>query len=212
MDVLKYWKERGSEYYNEFQNRSSYHLSLLKDQEKSFKLLKNHSFRTILEVGCGFGRYTKIISNLFDFEKYLAVDLSENQIENAKKYVQNTKIEFQCSSIQNLNLHEKFELVFASEVLMHINFNDINNVIEKLCSLSSKKIISIDWYNTEKMGKEAGGYCFMHDYKELFLKYGAKNVNIHPIVPSFSSKTKGMIIKAKGGKFSEPQAIIEAYF
>jgi cyclopropane fatty-acyl-phospholipid synthase-like methyltransferase len=60
------------------------------------KVKKNDSLSpssTVLEVGCGFGRITKLL--LLDFpniKEYLAVDLSPHQIENAKEYIRSKKI------------------------------------------------------------------------------------------------------------------------
>ena len=43
---------------------------------------------TVLEVGCGFGRITKLLlQNFPNIREYLAVDLSPHQIENAKQYI-----------------------------------------------------------------------------------------------------------------------------
>jgi len=92
---------------------------------------------------------------------------------------------------------------------MHIPFNEIDQVIKKLCSLSSKKIITIDWHNTKKMNQVLGGYCFMHNYDQLFLKHRAKTVKINPIKSTPTLMIKNKIIKLISGKSSEPQAIIE---
>lgn len=210
MDVSEYWKKRGLSYYSEFQTHSKYEKARYKDQEERLKkLIQDLNFKTILEIGCGFGRYTKILSNLFDVKKYLATDLSNEQLENAKKYVNNDKIEFRQARIQEIDLNDKFDLVFASEILMHINFNDIENVIQKLISFSKNKIISIDWFNENKFGLDSGGYCFMHNYETLFKKYVAKKVTVHKIPLLTSLKLKNAYIKLRGKQEIETQAIIE---
>lgn len=210
MVVSEYWKKRGPGYYSEFQAHSKYETAKYRDQEEHLKkLIHDLNFKTMLEIGCGFGRYTKILSNLFDFEKYLAIDLSYEQIENAKKYVNNEKIEFRQSQIQEIKLEDKFDLVFASEILMHIDFNDIENVIQKLVSFSKNKIISIDWFNENKFGSEKGGYCFIHNYETLFRKYGAKNVKVHKIPLLTSLKLKNAYGMLRGRQEIETQAIIE---
>ena len=61
---------------------------MLQEQILVEYLRKNISFSTVLEVGCGFGRITKIIlSNFPEVTEYVAVDLSPDQIENARNYV-----------------------------------------------------------------------------------------------------------------------------
>lgn len=210
MDVSEYWKKRGPGYYEELQNIPRQLQSRFEDQEKHvIKLLQTLKFNKILEIGCGSGRYTKILSEFFKPDKYVAIDISKEQLENAKRYVSNDKIDFCCMQVQDLIVEEKFDLVFASEVLMHINFNDIEKVIGTLVSFSTNKIISIDWYNKKNIGKELSGYCFMHDYENLFRKNGAKNVRMHILPISLSWKLLSAYAKFRGRYGVDTQAVIE---
>lgn len=210
MDVSEYWRNRGPRYFEELQNQPKRLRSRLKDQEDHLvRLLQPFRFNSILEIGCGSGRYTKILYNLYEPKVYTAIDISKEQIENAKKYVSNDKINFQCAQIQNLSLEEKFDLVFASEVLMHIDSKDIDHVIKKLISFSTNKIISIDWFNEKNIGKKLGGYCYMHDYKTLFKKNGAKIVKIHMLPLSLSWKLLSVYTQLRGRDSVETQAIFE---
>lgn len=210
LDLSEYWKSRGPGYKNEFKNQPKRVKTIFEEQErKTINLIHKYKFSRILEVGCGSGRYTKILYDLFKPKRYLAVDISIDQIENAKKYVGNDKVDFQCSRIQDLNINEKFELVFASEVLMHIHFNDINDTIKKLISQSSNKIISIDWFDKNKIGSEASGYCFMHDYEKLFKKNGAKKVTIHTLPLTVHYKMASIYAKLRGRHGIDTQAVIE---
>ncbi len=212
MDVSDYWKNRGGGYYDELKNQTASEKSLLKTQEEHvLKLFQGKKFNSILEVGCGFGRYTKILYSLFKPEKYLALDISKEQIENAKKYVNNEKIEFQCSKIQDFNSDQKFDLVFASEILMHINFEDIEEVIKKLSMFCKGSIVTIDLFEKDKIGSSSKGYCFVHDYSKLFEKNGAKKVKIHPIPIPLKMKTIGAYAKLRGRKGIDKQAIFEVH-
>ncbi len=213
MDVSEYWRNRGEGYYDELKNQTASEKSLLKTQEEHvLKLFQGKKFNSILEVGCGFGRYTKIIYSLFKPEKYLALDISQEQIENAKKYVNNEKIKFQCSKIQDFTSDQKFDLVFASEILMHINFEDIEEVIKKLSMFCGDNIVTVDWFDKEKIGSSSKGYCFMHDYPKLFQKNGAKKVKMHSIPISLKLKTISAYAKLRGRHGIDKQAIIEVKF
>lgn len=189
MDVSKYWKERGPTYFNELNTHPSYQKKRSIQQE-NFLLshISNLKFNSILEIGCGSGRYTKILSRKFKPKKYLAIDISSEQIEKARTYLGNEKIEFICTEIQKLNLNEKFDLIFAGEVLMHINFNEIQDVIQKMISYSDGKIISIDWYDEKNIGRVSMDYCFMHDYKTLFAKNNIKEFLMYKIPLSLKLK------------------------
>ena len=125
----EYWFRQGKTYKEEFRYNKKFEL-----QEKILiDYLKNHlsgsSFSTVFEVGCGFGRITKLLlSNFPNITEYLAIDLSPDQIENAKEFVrasietkeQNLKLDFMVSNIQSFQIQKKYDLVMASEVLMNV--------------------------------------------------------------------------------------------
>lgn len=210
MNHDNYWKLRGNNYLQEQRSNPKYIKDQLRIQEeKIINLLKNSTFNNVVEFGCGYGRFTKILVEQLKPENYVAIDISEGQINNAKNYVNNDKVKFHCLKIQEFNSKEKFDLVFSAEVLMHIPFSNIEQVIKKMISLCSKKIVTIDWYNDQKIGKESRGYCFMHDYSKLFMKMGVKSVKIQKLPTSFSLKLLNAYFQIRGHSKSETQAIIE---
>ena len=109
-----------------------------------------------------------LLSNFKDIQEYVAVDISQHQIENAKQYVKqarkgNTDLQFIVSDIQLLQIGKKYDLVIASEVLMHIVPSEINNVIRKLVDISNKHIVNVDWYE-EQNPKKVALNNFIHKY------------------------------------------------
>jgi SAM-dependent methyltransferase len=210
VDVSEYWKRRGPNYQKELEEKSKSLQLRFEQQEKIIKkLILKFKPKSILEIGCGSGRFTKIIFNLTEIEKYLAIDISQSQIDNAKKYTNNNKIHFQCVKVQDLDINEKFDLVFSSEVLMHINFHDIDSVIKKIISLAKKKVITIDWFDSKKIGEESGGYCFLHNYYELYKKHGGKEIIVHDIPLPLSLKLIDKYSKIRGRHGFEKQSIFE---
>jgi putative sugar O-methyltransferase len=167
----EYWLERGKVYKQEFQYNRKFKLQ---EQMLIDYLKKNVSFSNILEVGCGFGRITKLLlSNFSEVTDYVAVDLSPEQIENAKKYVsevdnKNT-LKFIVSDIQSLSLDTKYDLVIAPEVLLHILPAEIKDVIAKLENWSKKNIVNVDWYE-EVVPRKAAPHNFIHQYEEIYLR------------------------------------------
>ena len=165
----EYWLERGKVYKQEFQYNKKFKLQ---EQMLIDYLKKQVSFSTVLEVGCGFGRITKLLlSNFPEITEYVAVDLSPEQIENAKKYVlgvdKRTALKFIVSDIQSLELDSKYDLVIAPEVLLHILPLEIKNVIARLEGWSKRNIINIDWYE-EVVPRKAAPHNFIHQYEEIY--------------------------------------------
>jgi cyclopropane fatty-acyl-phospholipid synthase-like methyltransferase len=165
----EYWLERGKVYKQEFQYNKKFKLQ---EQMLIDYLKKQVSFSTVLEVGCGFGRITKLLlSNFPDISEYVAVDLSPEQIENAKKYVlgvdKKTALRFIVSDIQSLELDSKYDLVIAPEVLLHILPSEIKDVIARLEGWSKRNIVNIDWYE-EEVPRKAAPHNFIHQYEEIY--------------------------------------------
>ena len=168
----KYWLERGKNYRLNFMYTDNFRL-----QEKILlDYLEGISpFSTVLEVGCGFGRITKLIlSNFSKICEYIATNLSPHQINEAEKYVNGLRSsrppQFIVSDIQSLDLKNKYDLVLASEVLMHVPPSDIERVIGKVVDISSRHVVDIDWYE-EKLPRKVAPYNFIHQYEKIYKQF-----------------------------------------
>jgi SAM-dependent methyltransferase len=172
----EYWRERGKVYKKNFRYNKNKRL-----QEEFLIAHLNgisESFKSVLELGCGFGRITQLLlTNYRNITEYLAVDISPDQIENAKSLLSSTKLpnnqvklDFLVSDIQSLKLDKEYDLVILSEVLLHILPTEINSIIKKLITLSKKHIINIDWYEEHPPRKQAP-HNFIHQYEEIYKKY-----------------------------------------
>jgi SAM-dependent methyltransferase len=172
----EYWFNHGKTYKKEFRYNKNFEL-----QEKILiDYLKNNvsssSFSTVLEVGCGFGRITKLLlSNFPHIREYLAIDLSPDQIENANELIkpaietkgQVPNLTFLVSDIQSFQIQKKYDLVMASEVLMHILPSEIEEVMCKVVSMSNQLIVNIDWYE-EQTPSKAAPHNFIHQYENIY--------------------------------------------
>ena len=175
----EYWHERGKVYKNNFKYNKNFFLQ----EELIITYLNENVFtpdespKSVLELGCGYGRITKLLLTKFPtlIKEYFAVDLSPHQIENAKKYVDsnNDKLIFSVSDIQSFDTNKKYDLVILSEVLLHVLPSEIDSIIKKILLLSDKHIINIDWYEDSlpQDYKIRATYNFIHQYEALYKKY-----------------------------------------
>jgi SAM-dependent methyltransferase len=171
----EYWFERGKKYRQEFRYNKNSEL-----QERTLiGYLKNNlpssSFSRVLELGCGFGRITKLLLSEFpNIVEYVAIDLSPDQIENAKEFVKpaiDTKernpVNFVVSDIQSFQNENKYDLVISAEVLMHVLPSEIEGVMTKFVGLSNEHIINIDWYEKRPPWNVAL-HNFIHQYERIY--------------------------------------------
>jgi SAM-dependent methyltransferase len=162
---------------------------------------------SVLEVGCGFGRITRLLLTNFgkSIVRYVAADMSPDQIINARQLLEEPyldeedvtivndkesrkggRLEFVVSDIQSLNSNDnsnqRYDLVLACEVLLHVLPSEIQHVIHHLTEMSNKHIINVDWYE-EKAPKKIAPHNFIHQYEEIYANIpSVKRVRRIPIV------------------------------
>ena len=102
-------------------------------KEKLFDLVGDYSGKTILDLGCGIGVFSKDLSN--KAQKVVGIDISEKCIEYAKSKNNSDNIDYFTMDINNLNLiKEKFDIVFSDMVFNYIEDYDklLLNIYELL--------------------------------------------------------------------------------
>ncbi len=196
-DPAEYWYERGKRYYSEFHYNKEYRL-----QEKFLlDALKKLSFSSVLEVGCGFGRITKSVLENCNTSEYTAIDLSPDQIINAKAYVGDvTEVQFIVSDIQSFHPHRKYDLVLAAEVLLHVKPNDVRTAIVKLLSLTNKYFVHVDWCEDTPPENAPEYFNFMHDYDRIYsdlqVEYSKQRITSKSKFNSVDTRQALFVIKA----------------
>lgn len=208
-----YWLEQGKVYKNNFKYNNKFELQerMLLDYLTSNIFTSDSEGRpvelTVLEVGCGFGRITRLLLESFGkaIVKYVAVDMSHDQIRNAREYVEQSylkggggtavddsdgrkgeRLEFVVSDIQSLNstdaANHSYDLVLSCEVLLHVLPSEIQKVVYQLTEMSNKHIINVDWYEDE-VPKKVAPHNFIHRYEEIYSSIPTvKRVQRIPIV------------------------------
>jgi trans-aconitate methyltransferase len=134
------------------------------------------NFESVLEVGCGFGRITRLVlSNYKDIKKYTAVDLSPDQVRNAEEYVKSgvdrstlsgIDLTFTVSDIKSLRSDVKYDLVLAAEVLLHVLPSEIRETMIKLVELSNCHIVNIDYFSEKPI--QLASHNFLHQYEKIY--------------------------------------------
>lgn len=126
-------------------------------------VLNGLEFDSALEVGCGLGRITSILAGMTD--DLSAIDIGSDQVTVTKRRVPAASIT--QMAIQEFEPNRTWDLVLASEVLMHIPPDEIEAVCDKLRGLARKWVVTIDW--TTPLGhKPIAEHNWLHDYRALF--------------------------------------------
>ncbi|MBI1978613.1 MAG: class I SAM-dependent methyltransferase [Candidatus Aenigmarchaeota archaeon] len=169
----KYWTKRGKVYYNWYNGLSEMEKrGYLANEKLLLGALKTLEFKSILEVGCGFGRILKLVNNNFELEKIVGIDLSNDQIENAKNYIGDKKVELHQGSIYKLDFPDRsFDLVFTSEVLMHVPPDKIREAMKELLRVSKRHVLNMEFFKKDFKGNLAE-HNWTHDYPRIYKEIG----------------------------------------
>jgi len=210
LTLSSYWKKRGQKFSSELENQPNYIKSYMQTQEKLvLTKLKSGNWNKILEIGCGNGRLTKSLLKIPNVKKIVAIDISKDLIKYAMNKIQDDRVVFQTIDLNEFETDEKFDLVFGSEILMHIPENQIKDIISKLLNLCKKKLYFIEYYDLKQINNNTSDYCFMHDYKNLFESYENIKVKIHMISQPLTMKLINKYAKMRGRNITGTQALIE---
>lgn len=118
------------QFYNDFTNTKMLNYKLYGNPriDKAIELIANYvkSNSQILDLGCGIGIVPEQVATKLDGGKILACDLSDNNINYARKTISSDKIEF-----LNVNVVENFEVI-KNKLSQPVDLVTIIDVIEHL--------------------------------------------------------------------------------
>lgn len=129
-------------------------------------------WRTVLDVGCGFGRLAPLLKAIRPV-RYMGLDVSPDQIAAARRNVPDGK--FKVASLLDVKgnpFPARPDLVVAAEVLMHQPPNVVEASFERLFEWSSRWVVTVDSWPDGAVSE----WCFDHDYPAL---YGDRLVSRH---------------------------------
>jgi len=118
------------------------------------------NIKTVLDLGCGDGTFTKDISFKENWQ-ITGVELYSGAIDQARKSrVYKEVIKADVTKVSQSILNQKFDLVLSSQVIEHLNKEVGEECLKKWEKLTRKKIIIttpvgfIEFDRVEKRGKE----------------------------------------------------------
>ena len=83
--------------------------------------LKDQEIKTILDLGCGTGRFSEALANRFDAE-VIGLDPSRKMLEQARRKLRNPRIRYELGCGEEIPLRDdSIDLVFMSMVFHHFN-------------------------------------------------------------------------------------------
>lgn len=147
---VPYWRARGERFVA---------------QEAAFvDLISGLTAGSVLDVGCGPGRLGTLVHGVFPDVLYTGIDVSPAVLRMAA--VRLPHAEFHEASLFDFETDRRFDLVVASELLMHVPPAALDDAVARLAALSRRWVLTIDW--TEPITDATASHNFLHDYRAAF--------------------------------------------
>ena len=156
-----FWNRQGGQiYFNKFDSKTGE-----RNEHIFLKYIDKHKPTSVIDIGCGYGRYLKIIKNKFPNIELVGIDISETQINFAKKYLSDDSIQLYINDCKKINFDNKyFDLVITYGCLGHIPNSSVKTVFNEMKRISKNMLL----IETERKIKSKSPHIFLHNYDILF--------------------------------------------
>lgn len=201
-DNKAYWVGVGADYIK------NYPIGMYKEIDKGFVTtmeneLDLNKVESVLEVGCGFGRVSKLMLSLLpNLNSYHAIDLSHAMIEQAKDYCKDhysRRLFFPYVSDFETNMVSAiYDLVLSVEVMTSIpntvaGEDRVKFFLDKMITKSKKYVVNQDWFNApnrmeemQKPMKPINEINHFHDYDRYYSNHRKVMQVIGHSIPRYS--------------------------
>ena len=132
---------------------------------------------SIVDIGCGDGRFTRELHENFQNKKIRGIDYSTKSIDLAKAL--NPDLIFTCVDIINNKIDEKFDAITLIEVFEHIPIEQASNFAESLKDILNKNgkvFLTVPHENKPLQDKH-----FQHFNYESLVRYFKNNFDISEV-------------------------------
>ena len=214
--------EKVKDFFNKRANKdveSEYSIVLFQDKENSEQrhieeksIFHEHidvSGKSILEIGCGVGRWVEALHDKCG--SYLGLDFSEELLEIAKEsYKQYDNCKFQLMSATDIKVDElvikpPFDIIIFSGFLMYINDDDINIIMDEVNQIGAddKKVFAMepishmdsrltlkDFYSEGLESDYSAIYRTESEYVEFFKKLNCNSIHTGSIFEDLSDHSE----------------------
>lgn len=161
-DPIADWQRRGRTYEARFRQTPAFEA-----QEAALAdVLRPLAFRSVLEVGCGFGRIGELVARIRPDARYTGLDISADMLRGARsrlpdgEFVEAALLDFDADGRQ-------WDLVLVAEVLMHQPPDAVVAFVAAVRRLARHHVVTVDW-DEPGAPRVADPGNFQHDYRDLF--------------------------------------------
>lgn len=163
-----YWLERGKTYWEEDRLQSE---SFRLQEAFIAKTVMDLNPKSVLEVGCGFGRVTRVLADAMPEAKLLGLDLSPDQIFKAVELTTHSNVEYRLWDLCSEIALPQADVAVAVEVLLHHPPQVLEAIVGRI--LKACPVLIHEFYDADVPGQPLSFHCWAHDYWRIHRSLGA---------------------------------------
>jgi 2-polyprenyl-3-methyl-5-hydroxy-6-metoxy-1,4-benzoquinol methylase/glycosyltransferase involved in cell wall biosynthesis len=181
------YKEHYKKYYEYEKNRGvNYGPESLVGQprfEATCDFIKTYKPARVLDYGCAHGHYVVNLAKRFADIAITGIDLEQTNIDKAKKWAEDEKLQERCQFVcadisnENIELSDKYDLIMCQEILEHVpNPQEVILKLSKYLNDNGKFLISVPYGPWEFLGYDLHpgwrAHIHMFERSDLFEMFG----------------------------------------
>jgi ubiquinone/menaquinone biosynthesis C-methylase UbiE len=184
----KYWEKRGGErYFREQESRPDRGATAAYLAARIAEL----NPRTVLEVGCGYGKNLKLLRERTD-AVLSGIDFSQSQLEKAKNYLKDLpNIELQEGSGTRLPYADRsFDVVFTNNVILHNPPAEAEQIRKEILRVSKRYVV-------HKEDTNVNYSRYGYDHGKIYRDLGLRVIESHPMKEAVDAELTQFTIAEK---------------
>jgi len=164
----KYWTKRGGKGWFE-----QYSPDIPRNTELIIRTIKKLKTQSLIDIGCGYGRYLKSIKEKYPYMKLCGVDISPTQLQQARKFCQSyPDIKFVEVDGKHLPFDDnEFDVAISYGCMIHVPYKEIESFFGEIMRVTRKHGIFLESSAVKHGILNPPYYYFSHDYERLFSKF-----------------------------------------
>lgn len=174
-DNYLYWRENGSQWDSIYIARKKSYVYYHIQELMLVEYFEHYTPARILEFGCGVGRHLKNLSKIDGIDLY-GFDQSQSMIDGIRTWASDEWIDNHIrvgEPVEYLPYPDNFfDIVFTSEVLIHVDPKDLHQILKEILRISKYQIIHFEPSQNYQVVKDVHYGCWNHDLVSIYRDLG----------------------------------------
>lgn len=170
-----YWQDNGSWWGGEYERRKRFNPYLHLQEVFIAEMISRTGASRVLEYGCGVGRHLRYIWEMPGVEGY-GFDQSATMVANMADWAREELLGQRVTvgaPIGRLPYRDnEFDIVFTSEVLVHVCPEDVPGILAELARISKRLVFHLEPDPKVEVASNAHNGCWSHDLLDYYQQLG----------------------------------------